>query len=262
MPCCAYVNEVFSDERRRSFDERAEAYDRIRPSYPEAAIDDLMERSQAVRALEVGAGTGKATIAFARCGLDVHALEPGGHLAEILRRKAVGLPVTVEESTFEAFEGSDFDLVFSAQAWHWTDPATRYQKAHAVLQPGGALALIMNEKAPMEQGLRDEMDAAYAKWFGWPAWDNDYVAKFVDKWSAEIEASALFRDLVVTYVPWTQSYGSDDFIALIDTYSDHAVQPEEQKRGCYADIKAAIDRRGGRLEIPYVTLTFFALRCD
>ena len=256
------MNEVFTDERRRSFDKVAAAYDKIRPSYPEAAIDDILERSQAVRALEVGAGTGKATIAFARCGLEVHALEPGAKLADILRAKVSGLPVTVEETTFEAFSGSDFDLVYAAQAWHWTDPATRYQKAHAVLREGGSLALLMNEKRPMEQGLRDELDAIYARWFGWPSWDSDYVTKFVETWSQEITASGLFRDVTVTYVPWVQTYTSDQLIALLDTYSDHAVRPEDQKRGCYADIKAAIDRRGGSCDIPYVTLAFFALRCD
>jgi SAM-dependent methyltransferase len=243
-------------------DKVAAAYDAIRPSYPEAAIDDILERSQAVRALEVGAGTGKATVAFARCGLEVHALEPGGRLADILRAKTSGLPVTVEETTFEAFEGSDFDLVYAAQAWHWTDPATRYQKAHAVLREGGALALLMNEKAPLEHGLRDDFDAAYARWFGWDKWDAGYVTKFVDTWTTEIEGSGLFRNVTVTYVPWTHTYTSDEWIALIDTYSDHAVRPEEQKQGCYAEIKAAIDRRGGRCEIPYVTLAFFALRCD
>lgn len=256
------VSEIFSEERRLSFDARADAYDRIRPSYPEAAIDDILERSQAVRALEVGAGTGKATIAFARCGLEVHALEPGGNLAAVLRKKSVGLPITVEETTFEAFEGGDFDLVFSAQAWHWTDPKTRYQKAHAVLREGGSFALLTNEKAPLEPGLRADLDAAYATWFGWPAWDEHNLPKTVENWSAEITNSGLFRDVVVTYVPWTQTYSSDDFIALLDTYSDHVVKPDDQKRGCYADIKAAIDRRGGRCEIPYVTVAFFALRCD
>jgi predicted transcriptional regulator len=57
------MSERYTDERRRSFDKVAAAYDAIRPSYPEAAIDDILERSQAVRALEVGAGTGKATVA-------------------------------------------------------------------------------------------------------------------------------------------------------------------------------------------------------
>ena len=256
------MSEIFTDERRRSFDAAAAAYDKFRPSYPEEVIDDILERSQAVRALEVGAGTGKATVAFARCGLEVHALEPGHNLAEILRAKTVALPVTVEETTFEAFEGGDFDLVYAASAWHWTDPATRYQKAHAVLHDGGNFALITNEKRPPEDSLRADFDAAYAKWFGWKTWDSDHIPKTVGQWSTEIEASGLFRDVVVTYVPWIATYTSDEFISLIDTYSDHVVRPEDEKRGCYADIRAAIDRRGGRCEIPYMTLSFFALRCD
>jgi SAM-dependent methyltransferase len=256
------VSEVFDDERRRSFDKAAAAYDAIRPSYPEAAIDDVLERSQAVRALEVGAGTGKATLAFARCGLEVHALEPGHNLAEILRAKSVGLPVTVEETTFEAFVGGDFDLVFAAQAWHWTDPATRYHKAHGVLRPGGGFALLTNEKGPYEQSLRDDFNAAYARWFGWPSWDQEYVPKVTETWTTEIEASGLFHDVTATYVPWTATYTAEQYIALIDTYSDHAVRPDDQRRACYADIQAAIERRGGRIAIPYITLALFALRSD
>lgn len=248
--------------RRVAFDGYAAAYDAIRPSYPEAAIDDIMERSNAVDAVEIGAGTGKATVQFARCGLSVHALEPGPQLAAILRSKVVGLPVTVEETTFEAFEGENYDLVYAAQAMHWIDPAVRYTKAHAVLRPGGGLALLMNEKAPLEQSLRDELDAAYARHFGWPAWDSDHLGKYAAMWSAQITSSGLFRDLEVTRVPWTATYTSDQFIALIDTYSDHAVRPDAERLACYADIRAAIDKRGGQIEVPYVTLAFFAVRSD
>lgn len=257
------VSEVFDDERRQTFDRSAAAYDAIRPSYPEGAIDDILERSQAVTALEVGAGTGKATIAFARCGLSVHALEPGHNLAEILRAKSIGLPVTVEETTFEAFKGGEFDLVYAAQAWHWTDPATRYRKAHSVLRPGGGFALLTNEKGPYEPSLREDFNAAYARWFGWPSsWEQNDVAKVTDSWTAEIEASGLFHDVTATYVPWTVTYTADQYVALIDTYSDHAVRPEDQRRACYADIKAAIERRGGHIAIPYITLALFALRSD
>ena len=58
--------------------------------------------------------------------------------------------------------------------------------------------------------------------------------------------------------PWQATYTSDEYVALLDTYSDHAVRPE--RAALYADIKAAIDRRGGSVDIPYMTLTFFTLR--
>lgn len=248
-------------ERRMSFDRAAAAYEATRPSYPDVVFDDILERSNATNAVEVGAGTGKATVELARRGVEVVALEPGPQLAAILRSKTIGLPVTVVETTFEAWTGEDYDLVFSAQAFHWVEPAVRYTKAHDVLRPGGSLALIMNEKAVMrDQSLRDELDAAYAKWFGWPAWDNHFIEKTIESWSGEIEGSGLFQELQVTQVPWSATYTSDQFIALIDTYSDHAVRPDTERLPCYADIRAAIDRRGGSVEIPYVTLAFFAVR--
>jgi len=248
-------------ERRMSFDRAAAAYEAARPSYPDAVIDDLLERSNATNAVEVGAGTGKATVEVARRGVEVVALEPGPQLAAILRSKTIGLPVTVEETTFEAWTGEDYDLVFSAQAFHWVEPAVRYRKAHDVLRSGGMLALITNEKAVMrDRSLRDDFDAAYARWFGWATREDDSIAKTIQTWSSEIEGSGLFHELQVTQVPWTTTYTSDQFISLIDTYSDHAVRPDTERLPCHADIRAAIDRRGGSVEIPYVTLAFFAVR--
>ncbi len=50
-------------ERRLAFGDVAELYDRARPSYPAALVDDVLEFACARAgdlALEVGAGTGKA----------------------------------------------------------------------------------------------------------------------------------------------------------------------------------------------------------
>ena len=62
------------ERRRLSFGSVAEQYDRIRPSYPEQLVDDVIAYAgdgltAAGRALEVGAGTGKATLQFAARGL-------------------------------------------------------------------------------------------------------------------------------------------------------------------------------------------------
>src|SRR2546427_238382 len=65
-------------EQRFVFGEVADLYDRARPGYPEALVDDVLECCglPAPRVLEVGAGTGKATVAFAARGLEIVALEP------------------------------------------------------------------------------------------------------------------------------------------------------------------------------------------
>jgi hypothetical protein len=53
------------------FGEVAELYDQARPSYPAVLFDDVIAFApQSPRVLEVGAGTGKATVLLAERGLE------------------------------------------------------------------------------------------------------------------------------------------------------------------------------------------------
>lgn len=144
--------------RARVFGEVAEEYDRIRPDYPEELVDDVLAYAAVagVRALEVGAGTGKATLAFAKRGIGITAIEPDEAMAAVLTRRVLIQPnVSVTVSSFEEYLPSrPFGLVFSAQAWHWTDPAVRWQKAAAALASGGALALFWNDEQPADPDVR------------------------------------------------------------------------------------------------------------
>lgn len=101
---------------RLVFGEVAELYDRVRPSYPDALVDDVVElagagngaRDAPLAALEVGAGTGKATVMFAQRGVTVHALEPSAAMAAIARRKCSRYEaVTIEEIDFERWRSPD-----------------------------------------------------------------------------------------------------------------------------------------------------------
>ena len=252
------MTDAIDHERRKSFERNAVAYDATRPAYPRAAIDDIVARSGAKRALEIGAGTGKATVMFAERGLDIVALEPAAQMAAVLRERVAGMHVEIVEQTFEATERTGFDLVYAAESFHWIEPTVRCAKAARVLWPGGALALITNVKAPIDPDLRRDFDAAYARRFGWPAWSPRHVAETEDKWVRELDASARFGAVHVGRFAWQATYTSAEYVALLDTYTDHAVRPE--RADLYADIKAAIDRRSGSIEIPYLTLVFFTLR--
>src|SRR4051812_41998026 len=118
----------FNEARRVSFDARAELYDAARPAYPDALADDVLARGGR-RVLEVGAGTGKATLVFARRGASIVAIEPGANMAAVLRRNTAGHDVIVEHTTFEAWPiAGTFDMVMAAQAFHWVDPRVRYTR--------------------------------------------------------------------------------------------------------------------------------------
>jgi SAM-dependent methyltransferase len=137
----------------------AERYERYRLDYPDELVDTVLRYAgrPVCSALEVGAGTGKATRPFAARGIEVTAIEPDADMAKVLARVTHELPVRPVVTTFEHFRSeSRFDLVYAAAAWHWTSPATRWAHAVELLVDGGVLALF---GAPAE--LKDpELSAA------------------------------------------------------------------------------------------------------
>ena len=125
------------------FDLHAEAYDRFRPSYPDAVIDELLGPGPAgLDVLDVGCGTGIAARQMAQRGAKVLGVDLAPRMAEVARRHGID----VEIAAFEGWEaaGRTFDRVTSAQAWHWLNLPLATTKAASVLRPGGKLCLIWN----------------------------------------------------------------------------------------------------------------------
>src|ERR1051325_3229879 len=75
----APLRRVLRSVRRESFDAVAAEYDRVRPGYPESVFDRIAayaELGADSRLLELGTGSGKATLPMARRGFSVVCLEP------------------------------------------------------------------------------------------------------------------------------------------------------------------------------------------
>src|SRR4051812_18802554 len=93
-------NLRFMAELRTTFAEDAELYDRCRPGYPPEVFTALNPRP-GMPVLEIGPGTGQATLPLARHGCVVTAVELGASLAAVARRKLAGFPVDVQVGDFE-----------------------------------------------------------------------------------------------------------------------------------------------------------------
>ncbi len=112
-------------DRGLSFGSAAELYERYQLGYPSEVVDQVLRYAgRPVRAaVEVGAGTGKATGMLASRGIAITAVEHDADMARVLDRTMQGLPVEPVVATFEQFStGRRFDLLYAAAAWHWTDP--------------------------------------------------------------------------------------------------------------------------------------------
>jgi ubiquinone/menaquinone biosynthesis C-methylase UbiE len=134
-----------SDQHARSFGGVADAYDRGRPTYPREAAAWLVG-DQPVTVLELGAGTGKLTQTLVEIGHDVHATEPDEQMLALLEQR---LPdVRTSRASAEEIPAADasYDVVVSAQAFHWFDLERALPEIARVLKPGGRLALVWNQR--------------------------------------------------------------------------------------------------------------------
>jgi protein-L-isoaspartate O-methyltransferase len=108
------------EQLRRTFDDDAELYDRARPGYPDALVDDLVALTglqPGDRVIEIGSGTGQLTVPLARRSLRITGLELGPGLATIARRNLERFEtVEIVTGAFEAWDPGDqrFDAVIAA----------------------------------------------------------------------------------------------------------------------------------------------------
>ncbi|WP_254876228.1 bifunctional 2-polyprenyl-6-hydroxyphenol methylase/3-demethylubiquinol 3-O-methyltransferase UbiG [Streptomyces sp. CAI-85] len=114
-------------DRALTFGTVAESYERFRPAYPAELFTLVTEYAARplVTALEIGAGTGKATRVFAGRGLELTATDPDAAMLTELR-KHVPADVRSTQAAFEdlPFHDERYDLVYAAAALHWTHPRT------------------------------------------------------------------------------------------------------------------------------------------
>jgi SAM-dependent methyltransferase len=261
------VSWLPSEEQREPlrvmFETAADRYDAARPEYPPELFDDLVSLAglePGARLLEIGCATGKATRPLLERGFRVVCVELGAQLAERARENLAGLPVTVDVAPFEEWQGEpeSFDLVFAATAWHWIDPALRYEKAHRLLRPGGHLAFWSAVHAmPVGfdpffteiQRVYDEIGEGYEG--EWPPEPPDCVPDD----TVEIEASGLFDDVHARRYMWARRYTADEYIALLDTFSGHIAMPPDRRERLYGEIR----RRMALRDDPSVLRHWFAI---
>jgi SAM-dependent methyltransferase len=263
---------VDAQERRHglSFDEVPTLYDRYRPEYPHDVIDDLLSLTgcaPGASVLEVGAGTGKATMALVERGMVVTAIEPASRMAAMLTNKLRGHPdARVLMDRFEDVDlgGSSYQLVVSAMAFHWIDPAVGYSRAANLLAPDGRLGLIRTDHVAgpasadyfrLVRPIYEQEAPELARRIVMPPPAN--LAECPD----DLTTGDRFVPDVKRSYPWDQRYRSDGLIGLLRTYSDHRALPRQRRARLMAGIREVIEGQlGGWVTTHYLTTLCVARR--
>ncbi len=253
---------------RETFDEVAQLYDEMRPSYPETVFEDVAALSgvgPGARLLEIGCGTGHATRAFASRGFHIHCVELGENMAAVARRNLAGFErVTMEVANFDAWATRErYDLVYSASAFHWLNRETREPRIAALLNPEGALAVWRNHH--VRNGSSDDFIDATMRIYEREApaliKKRIHVPRASDLGVTEEErlTSGLFEAPEIRVYLWRKSYTAREYVRMMNTHSDHRLLPEGQRRGLLAGVEELIETRfGGRVTSDYATLLQFA----
>jgi SAM-dependent methyltransferase len=256
-----------AQERSRLFDEQAEAYDRFRPTYPDAVIDELLGPVPAgLEVLDVGCGTGIASRQMAQRGAKVLGVELGPRMAEVARSHGI----EVEIAAFEGWDaaGRTFDRVTSAQAWHWLDLPVATAKAASVLRPGATLGLIWNAGCQPDD-LADALEEVYARvvppgghrlFRGYAA---DRLSDFRTGLGSEIDAVSAEPDFAAPtqkWFQWTRVYQRDEWLDQLVSRSDHAALEPSVRGRLVEAIGSAIDVQGGSFVMTFETVLITATR--
>ncbi len=253
---------------RDAFDEVANVYDKVRPGYPEQLIEDVVCLSGVPyrgRILEIGCGTGQATIPFAKRGYSMLCLEIGENLSAIARQNCRQYTnVEIRTVSFEDWrpEVSSFDLVISATAFHWIPPEIGYPKAAKVLRDSGAIALFWNLHPTPYAGFFQAVQKVYRRVV--PEWESpEEGPSHEDQIRAReqyMDATGLFNKVTVRRYPWSAEFTADQYIELLDTYSEHRGLPEEKKSKLYSGVREVIEQFGGIVMRPYISALFVATK--
>lgn len=253
------------------FDDVAEIYNRARPEYPPPLVDALFERvpdrAAPLRVVEVGPGTGQLTGALLGRGAHVTAVEAGPHLAAFLARRFRRQPhLTVVNARFEEAplpEGA-WDLVVSATAYHWVSPDAREARPHALLAPGGLLAIVdtVQIESPVDRGYFARSQPIYARYWPdqhtyrpGPAEDADHPL------AIEVRGSPLFEDVRLQRWRWDAVYHADQYGALLRSYSNtNDLAPEVRERFIAEIIRMVEAEEGGIVIRPRVAALITAVR--
>jgi protein-L-isoaspartate O-methyltransferase len=249
---------VTSDDllrRRAGFDRVARLYDQVRPSYPPALFDDLAELTGIGRVLEIGCGTGQATVELARRGHPVVAVELGPNLAEIARANLADFDrVRVETGDFERWTTTEpgFDVVFAATAFHWLTTPTRHQRTADLLRPGGALATVTTHHvAGGTAAFFVDAQLCYRRYD--PTVPPHLRLSPAGRIPLDPDVGPRYGRPVFRRYEWDVDYRTAEYLDVLRTYSPTLALSRLAGEGQLREIGALIDGRyGGRITKRYL----------
>lgn len=237
------------------FDEDVDNYDKMRPTYVKELYDNVIQFSNlngSKTALEIGIGTGQATMPFLQTGCRLEAVELGENMAEFVKHKFSDYQnFNVINAGFEEVKlnPDSYDLIYSATAFHWIPQEIGYPKALDLLKNGGTLALFWNHPSMGDNELYTKMQEVYSKY---RPGVKATVHKFSEDKCLEIAKTIQkygFADVEYKVYHAKRILDAQQYVSLLNTYSDHRAMQSESRSLLEGGLTDVINQYGGKIEI-------------
>jgi hypothetical protein len=159
-------------------------------------------------------------------------------LAELV--KHVSASVTTVQATFEDLQpGERYGLVYAAAALHWTDPAGRWSRVAALLEPGGVFASFGGPAQLADPAVEKAVRAARA-----PFLDSDEIPSpdgtppGADlQWpGTELQRSEWFADVQQFVIKRRLAMTARDYAGNLSTVSAYFELPAWTQERVYSQI--------------------------
>lgn len=244
-----------------TFNTVAAEYEKFRPGYPDDLYRTLFNYKNidsSSDVVEVGIGAGQATLSVLEKGCNLTAVEYGENFSRLCEKKFEEYKkFSVITGKFEnvPFADLQYDLVYSASAFHWITENIGYPKVYAILKSGGAFARFANHPYHDKGNpvLSAEIDKLYAVYY------YQYYGKDIPSQKEYSEDQAVqkayiaekygFADIRHAMFYRTRTFSAKEYVELLGTYSDHIAIEEKIRMEFFAKIEETINKYGGSLTI-------------
>jgi SAM-dependent methyltransferase len=201
--------------------------------------------------LEVGCGPGTATVAFAKLGCRIVAIEPNPEFCLLAVEACQRFPkVEVVTTSLEEWEPQQerFDAVVAATSFHWIPPESAYPKTAGALRENGWLILLWNKELQPSSQTHEALRAIYrrhAPELERPYEDAATVAGILAALGQPLLESPLFHGAHQGQWRVESLLTIDDYLTLLTTYSPFLALDPVVRDALLAELRPALEHLHG-----------------
>ncbi|MBD1822113.1 class I SAM-dependent methyltransferase [Cyanobacteria bacterium FACHB-DQ100] len=250
------------EQRKHWYSPAATAYQQVRPRYPQAIIERVVEITQLSAdssLLEVGCGPAIATPDFATLGCRMLCVEPNPDFYHLAQQTCESYPnVELQNCSFEEWqlEPQRYDAVLAASSFHWISPDIGYPKAAAALRSGGHLILLWNKELQPSYEIYQQLLTVYQTHtpsLGRTYEDSATQAAILDQLGQMAIESSYFKEMQSGHIEVEVTYTIDQYLMLLSTYSPYGKLEAQQRQTLFAGLREVLEQNSTTIQLSFVS---------